>query len=470
MHDHSAVKSVSTQHNAYAATTHQWQRARDCLAGEDAIRAAGETYEPRLSEETDAAYNARLARSSFFNGAARVLETLTGTVCRKPPEVNYGGLSDVLTKNIDRKFNSVEQFSFAALEEFLSVSRVGLLVEYSQEQNGVVTKAAAASAGLRANIALYKAESIINWRLADDNPDTPFALVVLAESKSVPHAEGFGSDNITLYRVLDIDGGLYRVRIYQIIDGKDVLLDTIDPKIDGKRLNYIPFKVVGGPEPGRPALDDLYNLNITLWQQVTDHHNILHLVANPTFWVTGYKHPPGDGAMQMGSGHMMDFESPDVKLGILELQGHGLAPYETRIESLKSEMAIVGSRTLEPRRNAVESSAAADIHRAGELSVLATAATEVSETIEWCLKLVAVWSGGSDADITFRFNTDYDPHQLDAALLQQLTASWAAGAMPTRVVAHQIKEGELAPAGMSVEDIEAAIDSSDGLGFGGNDE
>jgi hypothetical protein len=55
------MAEVST-HQEYNTSLPEWQRARDVIAGEDAVKAAGPKYLPRLDSQTDdeyAAYNAR---------------------------------------------------------------------------------------------------------------------------------------------------------------------------------------------------------------------------------------------------------------------------------------------------------------------------------------------------------------------------------------------------------------------------
>ena len=54
--------AVGGTHPDYDASAAEWARARDVLAGEDAVKAAGVKYLPRLdsqSEEEYAAYKAR---------------------------------------------------------------------------------------------------------------------------------------------------------------------------------------------------------------------------------------------------------------------------------------------------------------------------------------------------------------------------------------------------------------------------
>ena len=60
--------AVNSAHPEYNASLPAWSRARDVLAGEDAVKAAGEKYLPRLDSQSDeeyAAYKAKMGRQCF---------------------------------------------------------------------------------------------------------------------------------------------------------------------------------------------------------------------------------------------------------------------------------------------------------------------------------------------------------------------------------------------------------------------
>jgi hypothetical protein len=61
---------VNSTHFDYDASLVQWSRARNVLAGEDSVKAAGERYLPRLDSQSDEDYGAYKCRASFFNAAA----------------------------------------------------------------------------------------------------------------------------------------------------------------------------------------------------------------------------------------------------------------------------------------------------------------------------------------------------------------------------------------------------------------
>src|SRR5512145_1394590 len=76
---------VNSTHPDYDASLVAWSRARDVLAGEDAVKAAGEKYLPRLDSQTEEEYAAYKARASFFGATARTLEEYLDLIFRRVP-------------------------------------------------------------------------------------------------------------------------------------------------------------------------------------------------------------------------------------------------------------------------------------------------------------------------------------------------------------------------------------------------
>jgi hypothetical protein len=76
---------VNSTHPDYDANAFDWLRARDVLAGEDAVKSAGEKYLPRLDSRSDA--------SIHFVGAA-IYSSTSAIVFGVSPASNPSGISD----------------------------------------------------------------------------------------------------------------------------------------------------------------------------------------------------------------------------------------------------------------------------------------------------------------------------------------------------------------------------------------
>lgn len=69
-----APMAANSTHPDYDTSAVDWSRVRDVMAGEDAVKAAGEKYLPRLDSQTDEEFAAYVERASFFNATARTAE------------------------------------------------------------------------------------------------------------------------------------------------------------------------------------------------------------------------------------------------------------------------------------------------------------------------------------------------------------------------------------------------------------
>src|SRR4029453_8322494 len=78
---------VNTTHPDYDFALPGWVRARDVLAGEDAVKSAGEKYLPRLDSQTDDEFLSYRKRAAFFNATERSAEGFIGLIFRRPPFV-----------------------------------------------------------------------------------------------------------------------------------------------------------------------------------------------------------------------------------------------------------------------------------------------------------------------------------------------------------------------------------------------
>src|SRR3954466_238835 len=85
--------SVETLHREYEQFLPKWTRARDILAGEDQIKAAGVKYLPRLESQTDVEYANYVARAVFYNATGRTAEGFSGMIFRREPVIKLPSAS-----------------------------------------------------------------------------------------------------------------------------------------------------------------------------------------------------------------------------------------------------------------------------------------------------------------------------------------------------------------------------------------
>ena len=105
------------------------------MAGEDAVKAAGARYLPRLDGQSGEDYEAYKARACFSNATRRAADAFVGLVFRKAPFVKMPESQDGIGKAMAGFSNDADMlgtslFGYAknVVQEVISVGRTGTLV------------------------------------------------------------------------------------------------------------------------------------------------------------------------------------------------------------------------------------------------------------------------------------------------------------------------------------------------------
>ena len=363
---------VNSTHLDYDANIAAWQRARDVFAGEDAVKAAGEKYLPRLDCQDNTEYLAYKNRAAFFNASARTADGFVGLIFRREPTFKLpdtrNGITAALSEFVedaDMLGTSLSAFSKKLVTEIINVGRAGTLIDWNDE------------AEQRAYAVAYAAEDIINWRTERVNGRNVLTLLVLKETSQTPTAESdpYEPEVIEQLRILKLvppisvaDNAVadwsYQVEIWQFLpDGQSPngvrsrgkkkwkLVDTITPLRLGKPLPLIPF-VFHGPRHSLPAVDkiplaDIIAVNLDHYRLNADYKHGMHFTALPTAWVSGFDK---SSTLRIGSSTAWVAETPGATAGYLEFHGQGLSTFERAMDRDEQLMAVLGTRMLESRK------------------------------------------------------------------------------------------------------------------------
>lgn len=479
---------VNSTHAEYDASLPGWERARDLLAGEDAVKAAGVKYLPRLDAQTDEEYLAYQSRACFFNACRRAADAFVGLVFRKAPFVKLPDGQDGIGKAMTRFSNDADMlgtslFGYAknVVREVVSVGRAGTLVDWE----GDFEQRAYASA--------YHAEDIINWRVERVNGRNVPTMIVLREWVSPgvgAGADEFSSETVEQHRVMKLEevrsqepGGksAYQcvVEIWRPKEskGKDAsatapnqkpefeLVDIRMPLRLGKPLPLIPFIFHGSchsrPEVGWMPLADMLVLNLDHYRLDADYKHGLHFTALPTAWVAGFDKT---STLTIGSKAAWVFEHPQATAGFLEFRGDGLGSFERALERDDRVMAVLGSQILENQNRVAETATAIMLRQAGENSVLANLATSVSESLTQVLRWVYWWNSTesipelvTDGQVLVELNTDFGTSGMQSGELASLVKAWKDSAISQDTMLEQLRKREILPEGRSNRDEVALI-------------
>lgn len=489
--------TIDTKHPDYLARVDQWKRCRDVVEGLDAVHGI-QDYLPKLSGQTDLEYAAMCSRAGFYGATGRTLEGFGGMLFRKEPTVKVpDAIKDVIT-DIDLQGTPIDTFLETLADEIFTVSRAGVLVDYSAGVLPGMSVAEAQRRGTRAYWSMYTAESIINWK-EGTHPVTGrhvLTMVVLEEQHKDPvKSDAYKTEYQTVWRVLDLvpfDGTLaYRSRLIrkpangeQVAPdpkgdlGGGVLVSESYPQRNGQTMDFIPMELFGPKgrriSPAKPLLLDLVNANLDHYRLSADWRHGLHFTALPTAYICGYQQKPEgfdgdnvqskDQAFRIGSTVAWTFPTADTQVGFLEFTGQGLSAVKDAISDKVSEMATLGARMLAPEKKQTEAAQTAQIHRAGESSVLAGVANSIGRTARACMVTLAEWMGQTNVTedaIDIRLNKEFYPEGMDPQFLAGLLAAVQSGRISYETFFYNLERYQVIPDGITIEEERARLEKAE---------
>ncbi len=457
------MKTVDTQHPDYQAMADKWYRMRTLVSGQDAIHAAGEKFLPRLKDQDQNDYNSYKSRANLFNAVWKTVQAMTGMLFRRPPVVDVPESIKPLLDDVTMSGISFTTFAQQIAMESLTVGRVGILIDYPTQSTEGMTAAEAAKLNLRPVMQRYAAEAIINWKTAWISNKTVLTLVVLTEDSALEGGE-FEHKTEKRYRVLDFFRGEYRVRIFRINDKQEdeQIGGDLFPLMRGKRMPYIPFFFLGvddtTPEVDEPPLIDLGDLNISHYRMSADHKHGLHFTGMPTGVITGYRPKNENEKLYIGAESFLVLPDPEAKAYFLEYTGQGLSAIVEELERTEQQMAILGARLLTAEKKATETAQTAQIHRAGESSILSSVASTISRALTQALTLFSRWAG-SETECKVELNQEFLPPGITPQELTALVSAWQTGAISMQVLFDSLQKAELIASDLTLEEMQAQIGS-----------
>ena len=457
---------ANSTHLDYDAALPAWLRARDVIAGDDAVKAAGESYLPRLDSQNDDEYLAYKTRACFFNATSRTCDGFLGLLFRRDPEVKLpdrhagvGGALRVFTDDVDLMGTSLFTFCKGVVGEVLALGRCGTLIDWVGDGES------------RAYVVRYQAEDILNWQTQRINGRNVVTMIALREVLADGHHgdDPFVVEQTETIRVLKLevlpDGGTrYVVEIWVLADSNRSnrrkktewkLQESRIPLRLGKPIPLIPF-VFHGPRNALPDVDkmplaDIITVNLDHYRLDADYKHGLHYTALPTAWVSGFDKT---SELRIGSSTAWVAETPGAVAGFLEFKGHGLSTFENAQNRDERLMAVLGSRMLEDTKRVGETADAIELRQAGENSVLMTLAMSLSDSISQVLRWVYWWNSTeqfpedvSENLVLIQINTDFTAKGLTSLELTAIVGAWQAGAISRETMFDLFRKGEVLPTG-----------------------
>lgn len=478
------VDSTHAEYDAFAAS---WSRARDVIAGEDAVKAAGVRYLPRLEGQSEDEYAAYKHRAAFFNATARTAEGYVGLIFRRPPFVKIpesnaalGRALAAFTNDADMLGTPLTSYAKEVVNEVIAVGRAGTLMDWESEVEN------------RVYAALYSAENILNWKVERVNGRNIPTLVVLYEPggdrttrEGDDPFEATGEEQIRVLRLVPQKSGDEKnkraygcvVEIWRRAEKKSrrekrdwKLVETRTPLRLGKPLPLLPF-VFHGAKHAQPSveklpLEDIITVNLDHYRLDADYKHGVHFTALPTAWVSGFDKA---ATLRIGSSTAWVTETAGATAGFLEFTGQGLTTFERAMDRDERLLTVLGSRLLEGQKKVGETAEAIELRQGGESSILGNIAFNVSASLSQVLRWAYWWNSTEEApdeitseQVHFELNSDFSTKGLSARDIQAIVSAWQANAISRDTMTELFRRGEVLPEGRTNEE-EAALIQKQGL-------
>ena len=444
---------VNTPCNHYKKNKDKWFKCRTAAAGEDAVKEAGVSILPALTEQNGVEYNAYKGRALFYGATGRTVDGLLGAIFRKSPQIEQkqGRIKEEL-KSVTPDYQDCDNFASQMVYEILICGRVGVLVDAPANDAG------------KAYLATYQTESIINWRLQDTGRGLALSLVVLEEEYDEAGDDQFVTETKQQYRVLELtEDGVYQQRVFRAhVAGErkedenteyaEVEDATVIPQVGGRALDYIPFMFVNAVDTTTRIYDApilaLANVNFSHYRSSADLEHGRHFTGLPTAWVAGFDKKD---VLRIGSQIAWISEDSDAHAGYLEFTGQGLGSLENALKEKQEMMAVLGARMLEDTKKVVESDKTLSTRYRGENNVLSSIAKTASGALSTLFTWLMEWRGIS-TKITVQLNTDFINDRLSAKEVKELMESWQGGSFSWEVLFYNYKRGEVYPEDIDMEE------------------
>src|ERR1051325_11202430 len=123
---------VNSTHADYDDNLDAWQRIRDVLAGDRAIKRAGAKYVARLDSQSDDEFRSYVERGFFYNATARTVSGYVGMIFRRDPVLQLPEKSVALhpalkafLNRVDLLGTTLDSYAKNVITDGISLGRAG---------------------------------------------------------------------------------------------------------------------------------------------------------------------------------------------------------------------------------------------------------------------------------------------------------------------------------------------------------
>lgn len=453
-------KSPATTSAAHDCMMPRWVLLETLLGGTEAMRAAGETYAPKYSQETDQNYAARIAGAVLLNMTEQTLENLVGKPFIEEIKVNDDvppAIVEPILEDVDLQGNSLDVFARRWFREGIAKAFAHVLVDMPRLQPKVEgqprTLADDRKEGVRPYWSLIKPECVLFAEAQVVEGVEVLMHVRILETYTV--RDGFAE--VTKVRIRVLEPGLVELWEPHPTKKRDGEPEWFRSDTWATGIDYIPLVTFYANREafmeGKPPLTDLAWLNVAHWQSTSDQRHILTVARFPMLACSGASGEDGT-AVVVGPNQILYNPDPNGKFYYVEHTGAAIEAGRKDLEALEVQMAGYGSQFLKERPGDQTATGRA-IDSAEASSDLAAMVVIFEDSIASALQMTADWMKLPEGG-TVELVKDYDVAEVDSAGLDTLNK-----ARDRRDISRVAYLEELRLRGLLSEDFDAEEDAQE---------
>ena len=420
---------IDSTHPQYTAYLPYWQRMRDAVAGEDAIKAATTGYLPLPAgheSTTHQAYRNYLSRARYPDAIGAAVEGMVGLMGRKEADIE---LPDALERM--RETATPDGLPLDGLLDRLryEVATLGRHVLLTDVPEG----------GGDPYITAYPAESCINWRTDGDR----ITLLVLYESVEEPDPEDpLSMEQVDQWRVCVVREGVYQQEVWRKPNEWQHVSTVTPAKAGGEVWDEVPAVIVGSrdllPEPDSIPLLGVANRAIAYYRQYADYAMQLYMSAHGTtpyiFGVTEQEQPA-----TIGPDALWVSDNDNASAGFIEISGTGLEAQRAELDRIQQEIAQATVQALSSDGRQAESGEALRLRHQHQTATLASIARSTARGLERALRWCCEWRGIDPEQASVTPDTQFVSEKPDAQLINALKDGVERGLAPLEILSSYMR-------------------------------
>lgn len=388
-------------HPDYLKALPLWTKWRDASAGEEAVKAKGEEYLPKLFMQSPDEYKQYLRGATYYNATGKTVDACSSLAFRKPQDLSLGKLEALKDRTChDQTLQELEELVDV---ELWTVGRAGLLAEIGKDA--------------QPEIYLYTAESIVNWRMVDDK----LVFVILAETYEAPAKDNpYLFETKRQYRFLELIEGVYVQRVMRCVkdnQGKEAWvfiedLTEVPVKAGDEALDFIPFTFLNfaseGPAIGDSPISDLASLNLKHYVGSADVENILHLACSPFLEVIGLSEDERPKKFPVNSATVLYLDPvPGAGARWVLCSSDGVKPRQEDLRVKEDQMARMGGSFLRAQKKEAETAEAMRLAQTSESSTLSKISHKLSKGFTQAVRFLGKWLGVEEKSLSVTLSQEF---------------------------------------------------------------